>query len=490
MPSESARGRTTAGSPTDAPSVGRGRIFISYRREDTAYPAGWLYDRLAERFGRAQVFKDVDSIELGDDFVEVITNAVASTDVLLALIGKEWLTIADEDGAARLEDPHDFVRLEIEAACTRNVLLIPILVDGATMPRREQLPPSIAAMSHRQALELSPSRFEFDTSRLIRVLEATLGEVGTAVDDELEARIETSGEGERIREERVHEERDLAPPPIVPGAPIWLRQPRVLIAAGATIVALVVAVVVAVIATRSDSSTEGSTNPSPTTTSSPPTTTSQDGGVPGAVLADDFSGDELGWRAALGAPPAQANDTRAEYGDGLFRISAEPVTQSRSVWYVPADASAVTPAAPPNVDVSVAARKLTGSSENTGYGLACRTQDDKAYLFLVSATGGEARVAKAFPQPPYLRSFEGWTRLTSLASEDVNRLRAVCTTTTGGGVSEHQLTFFVNGTKLIEAVDDTGKGFGKGSVGIVVTTGGDALEVEFDEFVVRQTAPP
>src|SRR5215211_3935120 len=111
MPNESARGRTTAGSPTDGPPVGRGRIFISYRREDTAYPAGWLYDRLAERFGRAQVFKDVDSIELGDDFVEVITNAVASTDVVLALIGNEWLTIADEAGVPRLEDPDDFVRL-------------------------------------------------------------------------------------------------------------------------------------------------------------------------------------------------------------------------------------------------------------------------------------------------------------------------------------------------------------------------------------------
>jgi hypothetical protein len=72
-----------------------GRIFISYRREETAYPAGWLFDRLAERFGSGQVFKDVDSIQLGDDFVEVITRAVGSCDVLLALIGDEWLTITD-----------------------------------------------------------------------------------------------------------------------------------------------------------------------------------------------------------------------------------------------------------------------------------------------------------------------------------------------------------------------------------------------------------
>ena len=86
-----------AGSIPAAP----GRIFISYRREDTAYPAGWLYDRLADRYG-GQVFKDVDSIELGDNFVEVISGAVGSCDVLLALIGPQWLAIADDHGHRRL----------------------------------------------------------------------------------------------------------------------------------------------------------------------------------------------------------------------------------------------------------------------------------------------------------------------------------------------------------------------------------------------------
>jgi len=82
-----------------------GRIFISYRRQDTAYPAGWLYDRLTDRFADGQVFKDIDSIKLGDDFAEVITAAVGSCDVLLALIGNDWLTITDEDGRRRLDDP-------------------------------------------------------------------------------------------------------------------------------------------------------------------------------------------------------------------------------------------------------------------------------------------------------------------------------------------------------------------------------------------------
>jgi len=147
------------------------RIFISYRREETAYPAGWLFDRLGDRFGDDQVFKDVDSIDPGDDFVQRITTAVGSCDVLLALIGDEWLTITGDDGRRRLENSDDFVRVEIEAALARGVRVIPVLVDGATMPDAEELPPSLAALARRQALELSPTRFEFDTDRLLAVLE-------------------------------------------------------------------------------------------------------------------------------------------------------------------------------------------------------------------------------------------------------------------------------------------------------------------------------
>jgi hypothetical protein len=157
-----------------------GRIFICYRREETAYSAGWLFDRLADRF-EGQIFKDVDSIEPGDDWVEVITTVVGSCDVLLALIGDRWLTITDEDGRRRLDDPDDFVLLEIEAALTRNVRVIPILVEGARMPRADELPPSLATLARRQALVLSPTNF--DTSRLVRVLNKTLAEVRIAQED-------------------------------------------------------------------------------------------------------------------------------------------------------------------------------------------------------------------------------------------------------------------------------------------------------------------
>jgi ABC-type amino acid transport substrate-binding protein len=157
-------------------AAAQGRIFISYRREDSAYPAGWLFDRLADSYGKGQIFKDVDNIEPGEDFVERITAAVGSCDVLLALIGPQWLTIADERGRRRIDSGDDFVRLEIEAALTREVLVIPILVDEARMPTAEELPGSLAKLVRRQALELSPNRFEFDTSRLLRVLDKTLAE--------------------------------------------------------------------------------------------------------------------------------------------------------------------------------------------------------------------------------------------------------------------------------------------------------------------------
>ena len=160
-----------------------GGVFICYRRQETAYAAAWLYDRLRDRFGPGQVFKDVDNIEPGDDFFEKINTAVGSCDVLLALIGTDWLTMNDDDGHRRLSDPADFVRLEIEAALARQVRVVPLLISGARMPRGEQLPESMAGFARRHALELTPARFEADTDRLLGVLERTLAEVQAARDD-------------------------------------------------------------------------------------------------------------------------------------------------------------------------------------------------------------------------------------------------------------------------------------------------------------------
>ena len=152
-----------------------GRIFISYRRQETAWPAGRLYDVLVKHFAAEQVFKDVDNIEPGDDFVERITAAVASCDVLLALIGPQWLTMTDENGARRLDNPEDYVRLEIEAALKRKIRVIPILVDEARMPRANELPPALAPLVRRNAVEINP--LTFDTRRLMTAVQNTLAEV-------------------------------------------------------------------------------------------------------------------------------------------------------------------------------------------------------------------------------------------------------------------------------------------------------------------------
>ena len=153
-----------------------GGIFISYRREDAASAAGRLFDWLGNQFGMEQVFADVDSISPGDDFVEKITSAVASCTVLLAVIGNRWLTAAGDDARPRLEDPHDFVRLEISAALSRGIRVIPILVEGARMPGEGDLPDGLAPLSRRQAVRLSPDRWGTDIRRLLHELDKILAQ--------------------------------------------------------------------------------------------------------------------------------------------------------------------------------------------------------------------------------------------------------------------------------------------------------------------------
>jgi TIR domain len=164
-----------SGMAASVPTLPRG-IFISYRRQETAYAAGWLYQQLRDRFGSEQIFKDVDNLDPGDDFYEKIDDAVGSCAVLLALIGDQWLDVVDHEGTRRLDDPQDFVRLEIEAALRRGVRVVPLLVAGARMPRPESLPSSLSGITRRQAVELSPERFEADTQRLLGVIERTLAE--------------------------------------------------------------------------------------------------------------------------------------------------------------------------------------------------------------------------------------------------------------------------------------------------------------------------
>ena len=113
-----------------------GKIFINYRRDDLIGMAGRLHDRLAQTFGRDKLFMDVDHIPVGEDFVTHLNNQVAECDVVLVVIGPGWLRAKDKAGQRRLQQPDDFVAIEIAAALARNIRVIPVLVDGARMRRR------------------------------------------------------------------------------------------------------------------------------------------------------------------------------------------------------------------------------------------------------------------------------------------------------------------------------------------------------------------
>lgn len=149
------------------------RIFICYRREDSAGVAGRIYDRLAQTFGRNAVFKDVDSIPLGINFRDYIDSAVNRCDLVLVVIGKRWVEATDKDGSRRLDDAEDSVRVEIETALRRNIPIIPLLVQNASMPPRASLPPSLKELTYRNGMSVSDDpHFHADMNRLINYLES------------------------------------------------------------------------------------------------------------------------------------------------------------------------------------------------------------------------------------------------------------------------------------------------------------------------------
>lgn len=147
------------------------KIFISYRRADSADVVGRIYDSLVKEFGRENVFKDVDSIPFGVDFRTFLANSVAQCNIFLAVIGKHWLVT--ESGQRRLDDPADWVRIEIESALARNIPVVPITVSGANLPPASELPASLQDLVYRNSLAVRPDPdFHNDMQRLIKSLQS------------------------------------------------------------------------------------------------------------------------------------------------------------------------------------------------------------------------------------------------------------------------------------------------------------------------------
>lgn len=145
-------------------------IFLNYRREDTGGYAGRLYDCLNARFP-GQVFMDLSGIEPGADFVSAIEETVGACAVLIVLIGENWLSAAVSDGYRRLDDPQDILAREIEIALTKNIKVIPALVNATAMPAGRDLPPGIRALARRNALHLTDQDWRHDIEQLIVLLQ-------------------------------------------------------------------------------------------------------------------------------------------------------------------------------------------------------------------------------------------------------------------------------------------------------------------------------
>jgi hypothetical protein len=184
-----------------------GNIFINYRRGDDPGFTQALFSRLEQAFSAEQLFMDVDNIAPGLDFVQVLNEQVARCDVLIAVIGKNWLAVADDGGRRRLDNPEDFVRIEIESALAQKKRVIPVLVNDAQMPRSTELPESLRPFARCNAVRLTHERVRADMQGLIKALKDLLTEADAsrpagADAAGSEAGAKDEGKAERSRRER------------------------------------------------------------------------------------------------------------------------------------------------------------------------------------------------------------------------------------------------------------------------------------------------
>lgn len=154
----------------------RKNVFISYRVKDTQLATGRLVDALKQHIHENQIFMDIDKIDPGLDFTQVISKYLYSSEVMLAIIGPDWRAYNPEKGTYRINDNNDWVRKEIATALQRNIRVIPVLMDGASMPDEDDLPDDLKPLLLRQAIEISNKRWKYDSDQLIGTLRKMMGE--------------------------------------------------------------------------------------------------------------------------------------------------------------------------------------------------------------------------------------------------------------------------------------------------------------------------
>jgi hypothetical protein len=188
--------------------VAVGRIFVNYRRADDPGVAGRLYDRLLGAFAPDQLFMDVEGgIAAGADFVDELRDQIAKCDVLLVVIGRQWLTLLDDLGHPRIEAPDDFVRIEIQAAIEQEKYIIPVLIGGAGMPAAEQLPDALRALTRRNAVRITHERFQADCKAFVDKLVSDLPEIVARRQARIEEELQKSVANDLQREAAEERER-------------------------------------------------------------------------------------------------------------------------------------------------------------------------------------------------------------------------------------------------------------------------------------------
>jgi hypothetical protein len=478
-----------------------GRIFISYRRADTANQAGWLAERLAAHYGRPQIVRDVDSIQLGNDFAEVIAAAVTSCDALVALIGHQWLAAA--------AGPNDFVRVEIEAALTRGIRVIPVLVDGARMPTAAELPPGLAMLAQQSPLSLGAANPEGDVSRLTQVLVQTIAarsaqwqatQAGQAQNQPTVTGMAPSWGAPAIYASPSEPgpaqsgPAQSGPRPTGPAdsGPVQTRRMRrrpntwvIALVLGVAVVAAIVAFIAIPSGHPASSASSSSVASSPAggsrNNASPKPSNSPSASAAAKVLfADDFSANKVGW-----VDDAHAS-AGAYTGSGAYRLSVTGYNGQSELARPSSAGHGLSGVTPLNLDASVDVRTLSGAAQGYGLGLAFRGDGNgDLYAFLIEDHA--VAIQKWVSTGARITGEPAPVSVSDLHVGSSGRLRAVATTIDGGQAVHLEL--WLNGKKLIDYTDRNNP-YTRGYMGLYVESISDSpstAAAEFDNFTAAQS---